>query len=50
MLTVQSAEIIFDRTETGGGRTMGSGFNWSFGNLFKNKWINNITIDVIPLS
>jgi hypothetical protein len=28
---------VFDRIETATPTTVGSGFDWSFGNLFKNK-------------
>jgi hypothetical protein len=30
-------ELVFDRTETATPGSIGSGFDWSFGNLFKNK-------------
>jgi hypothetical protein len=33
----EAAEIVFDRTETATPGAVGSGFDWSFGNLFKNK-------------
>jgi hypothetical protein len=33
----EAAEIVFDRTETATPGSVGSGFDWSFGNLFKNK-------------
>jgi hypothetical protein len=33
----EAAEIVFDRTETAIPGAVGSGFDWSFGNLFKNK-------------
>jgi hypothetical protein len=33
----ETAEIVFDRTETATPGAVGFGFDWSFGNLFKNK-------------
>jgi hypothetical protein len=33
----EAAEIVFDRTETTTLGAVGSGFDWSFNNLFKNK-------------
>jgi hypothetical protein len=33
----EAAEIVFDRTKTATPGAVSSGFDWSFGNLFKNK-------------
>jgi hypothetical protein len=33
----EAAEIVFDKTETSTPKAVGSGFDWSFGNTFKNK-------------
>jgi nucleoside permease NupC len=33
----KAPEIIIDRTETATTKTVDSGFDWLFGNLFKNK-------------
>jgi hypothetical protein len=33
----ETAEIVFDRTKTTTPGAVGSGFDWSYGNIFKNK-------------
>jgi hypothetical protein len=44
----EAAEIVFDRTETSTPGAVGSGFDWSFDNLFKNKK-NQIIFTIIMI-